>query len=93
MMDLVEADGFVVLLDENNHPVTQPEPCRFAWYEGHGRFSCHMLSRHEITVPEGGATSIAIVNDEGKLIYAHRSLSGPLESHQELIIEVDPEAV
>lgn len=88
-MTHTEANGFIVLLDRQNQPVTDRQPCRFAWHEGPGSFSCHMLSSHRITVPEEGASAIAVTDDQGQLIYAHRVVGGPLDPFAELIVEID----
>lgn len=92
-MEPMEADGYVVLLDTSLDPATTPELCRFAWTEEIGTFTCIMRTEHRIVVPEGGASAVAIVDEEGQLIYAHRPLGGDLTAHQELIIEAAPVTV
>lgn len=86
----IEGDSFLVLLDADNSPVTEPVECRFTWREETGWYSCHMLSQHRISVPDGGAFAVAIVDTVGSIIYAHRGIGSPWTVGQEVLINSDP---
>jgi len=86
---LIESEGLVVLLDADRNEITTPQPCKFAWSEERGRFACHMRTEHRIALPEGGAMAVAIIDHDGRLLYAHRLL-GEIRTSGELVIEADP---
>jgi hypothetical protein len=86
-----EAPGKLVLLDANNHPVTRPEPCVYDWLIGVGRCGFRIRSRHVLTIPEGvAAETLAITDNNGRILWAHPLLAGPLTASQQLHIDPDP---
>jgi len=76
-MPPIKAEGQVVLLDADNQPVTEPQPCRFVYDHGPGRyssFSYHIRTRHSIPVPKGVAVRTVALVDEHGLVCASRVL-------------------
>lgn len=81
-------DGLIVLLDPDNQPVTEPQPCQFAYDFGPGRykynsFSCRIRSHHTIPVPKGAVVySVGLKTNDGRFVCAYRVLPASLEARQ-----------
>jgi hypothetical protein len=83
-----EVSGFIVVLGEDNQPVSVPEPCVYDWNLEPGWHCFRVRSRHRLTIERYAPNAtLAVVDELGRILWASVILAGNLSEGTELLIE------
>jgi hypothetical protein len=91
MSAMIETTGTIGLADEKLVPVSEREPCRFAWAVGPGGWTCEVLSEHDLS-PASGALLVAIYDPQDRPMFALPIVGRPVGSAHAMHVGPRPRA-